>query len=62
MIEYIETIADDTDILLTEHDMNVVRTISDRIVVFHNGEVIAEGPPGEIAENDLVRKVYLGEE
>jgi branched-chain amino acid transport system ATP-binding protein len=62
MIEYIETIADDTDVLLTEHDMNVVRTISDRIVVFHNGEVIAEGPPGEIAENDLVRKVYLGEE
>lgn len=48
-------------ILFTEHDMSVVFSISDRIWVMHMGKLIAEGSVEAIKENDLVRKVYLGE-
>jgi branched-chain amino acid transport system ATP-binding protein len=42
--------------------MNVVMGISDIIVVFDSGEVIARGLPQEIRENKEVIKAYLGEE
>jgi branched-chain amino acid transport system ATP-binding protein len=49
-------------VLLVEHDMNVVMGISDIIVVFDSGEVIARGLPQEIREDKEVIKAYLGEE
>lgn len=47
-------------VVLVEHDMDVVMSISDEITVFNQGSVIAEGPPREIQDNDLVKEAYLG--
>lgn len=48
-------------LLFTEHDMEVVFSISERIMVLHQGQMIAEGSPEEIRKNSDVHKVYLGE-
>ncbi len=47
-------------LLFTEHDMEVVFGISERIYVLNHGEVIASGKPQEIADNPRVQEVYLG--
>ena len=48
-------------LLFTEHDMEVVFSISERIMVLHQGRLIAEGSPEEVRNNPDVKKVYLGE-
>jgi branched-chain amino acid transport system ATP-binding protein len=48
-------------LLFTEHDMEVVFSISERIMVLYQGRLIAEGTPQEIRRNPDVQKVYLGE-
>jgi branched-chain amino acid transport system ATP-binding protein len=47
-------------IMLVEHNMNVVMSVSDVITVMHLGEVLAEGAPAEIAANETVQSAYLG--
>ena len=47
-------------VILVEHNMNVVMKVSDRITVMHQGKVLAEGTPGEIAANHEVQTAYLG--
>ncbi|MFN2461730.1 MAG: ABC transporter ATP-binding protein [Candidatus Velthaea sp.] len=47
-------------VLLIEHDMNLVMTVSDRITVLNFGTHIAEGAPAEIARNAEVITAYLG--
>jgi branched-chain amino acid transport system ATP-binding protein len=47
-------------VLFTEHDMDVVFGVADRILVLNRGRLIAEGPPAEVRENAEVRAVYLG--
>jgi branched-chain amino acid transport system ATP-binding protein len=47
-------------IMLVEHNMNVVMSISDSITVMHQGQVLAEGTPAEIAANEVVQSAYLG--
>ncbi|MGL4233439.1 MAG: ABC transporter ATP-binding protein [Casimicrobium sp.] len=47
-------------LLFTEHDMDVVFTHADRILVMNRGRLIAQGTPDEVKTNDEVRAVYLG--
>jgi len=47
-------------VMLVEHNMNVVMGASDRITVMHQGQVLAEGTPAEIAANKAVQSAYLG--
>ncbi|MEZ5739572.1 MAG: ABC transporter ATP-binding protein [Burkholderiaceae bacterium] len=62
ILELIEQIRRDASrtILLVEHKMDVVRQLADRIVVLHNGRLIADGEPGEVMASTIVREVYLG--
>lgn len=48
-------------ILLVEHKMDVVRALADRIVVLHNGELVADGRPDEVMAMPIVREIYLGQ-
>jgi branched-chain amino acid transport system ATP-binding protein len=48
-------------IIVIEHDMEVVFGIAKRIIVLHQGQIIADGEPEEIKRNALVQKVYFGE-
>ena len=47
-------------ILLVEHKMDVVRALADRILVLHNGELVADGDPAEVMALPIVREIYLG--
>jgi branched-chain amino acid transport system ATP-binding protein len=48
-------------VVLVEHNMNIVMSLSDRISVMHQGRLLAEGSPREIAGDESVQKAYLGE-
>jgi branched-chain amino acid transport system ATP-binding protein len=48
--------------VIVEHDMDIVFSLSDRIIVLHRGQILADGKPEQIKQNEDVRKVYLGEE
>ena len=47
-------------ILLVEHKMDVVRELSDRIIVLHNGELVADGDPVTVIASPVVQQAYLG--
>jgi branched-chain amino acid transport system ATP-binding protein len=47
-------------VLFTEHDMDVVFTHADRIIVLCYGEIIAQGRPADVRADPEVRRVYLG--
>jgi len=47
-------------ILLVEHKMDVVRELADRIIVLHNGTLVADGEPASVIASDVVQQAYLG--
>jgi branched-chain amino acid transport system ATP-binding protein len=49
-------------ILLVEHKMDVIRSLADRIVVLHNGRLVADGDPAEVIASAVVQEAYLGVE
>ncbi|RPI32409.1 MAG: ABC transporter ATP-binding protein [Chloroflexota bacterium] len=59
LIQMIRKTANKT-VMLVEHNMNVVMNVSDTITVMHQGQVLAEGNPAEIAANVEVQNAYLG--
>ena len=47
-------------ILLVEHKMDVVRELADRIIVLHNGQLVADGEPAAVIASPVVQQAYLG--
>jgi branched-chain amino acid transport system ATP-binding protein len=61
LLGHIEALRDEgMTIVLVEHDMDVVMGVSDWVICFAQGEVIAEGRPNDIRANEAVVKAYLG--
>jgi branched-chain amino acid transport system ATP-binding protein len=62
MIRLIKTLADTsgTTFCLTEHDMKVVFAVASQIVVLHQGQLLAWGPPERIRNDTAVKRAYLG--
>jgi branched-chain amino acid transport system ATP-binding protein len=50
-----------TTFVLVEHDMDIVFSLSDRVIVLHRGIILGDGNPEEIRRNKQVREVYLGD-
>lgn len=49
-------------ILLVEHKMDVVRELADRIIVLHNGQLVADGEPEAVIASPVVQRAYLGQD
>ncbi len=60
MIDYIDDIPDDISVCIVEHDMEVVFSLAERILVLHDGQVLAIDTPDSIKQNPTVQDVYLG--
>jgi len=59
LIEQIRAQRDKT-VLLVEHKMDVVRSLADRIIVLHQGELVADGAPATVIASPIVQEAYLG--
>ncbi len=61
LLEHIKNLREEgMTVLFVEHDMDMVRDISDWVIVMAQGQVIAEGPPDEVMRNEAVIVAYLG--
>ena len=62
ILELIESIkaSSDKTILLVEHKMDVVRSLADRIIVLHQGQLVADGDPATVIASPIVQEAYLG--
>ena len=59
-IDLIEEVLVDQTLLLIEHDIELVMSLSDSITVLNRGEILAEGTPEEVANDQAVQDAYLG--
>lgn len=64
MVELIEDLDERTEMsfFITEHDIDIIFSVATRILVLDRGEVIADGTPEDIRQNQRVQSAYLGEE
>jgi len=60
LAKLIQHLLKDITILMIEHDMNIAFDFADRMIVLHQGEVVADGRPEEIRTNPKIREIYLG--
>jgi branched-chain amino acid transport system ATP-binding protein len=58
--EFMKRLSSQLTLIVVEHDMDVVLSISDHIVVMHQGRILAQGTPDEIKRNEKVQEAYLG--
>jgi len=59
-IDLIQDVLADQTLVLVEHDIELVMELSDTITVLNQGQVIAEGPPADIANDQTVQDAYIG--
>jgi urea transport system ATP-binding protein len=59
--ELLTSLAGEHSVVVVEHDMEFVRSIAKRVLVLHQGSLLAEGTMDEIQANAKVVEVYLGE-
>jgi branched-chain amino acid transport system ATP-binding protein len=62
IIETVERLPAEIGLLIIEHDLDLVFRLAQRITVLVAGQILTEGTPQEIAANEQVRQVYLGEQ
>lgn len=62
MLDLIGKLSEALTILLVEHDMNVVFSVSERVIVMNQGKIIGDGEPEEIKKDEGVQEAYLGGE
>jgi len=60
LIAMIRNLTKGTTVLFSAHDMDLVFTLADRVIVLYNGQIVAEGPPRDIQTDARVREIYLG--
>jgi branched-chain amino acid transport system ATP-binding protein len=56
----IKSLAGRVTVLLIEHDIDLVMSLSDHVIVMHQGQKLFEGTPGEVSASPIVRQAYLG--
>ena len=61
MMDLIVKLAQERTVILVEHKMKLVMGVSDRLLVLHHGELLAEGTPDDIRRDETVKRVYLGQ-
>jgi branched-chain amino acid transport system ATP-binding protein len=61
MMDLILRLHRERTVIIVEHRMKLVMGISQRIIVLHQGRLLAQGSPDEIRAHDEVRRVYLGQ-
>lgn len=60
LTEMLLNLEDSITLIIIEHDMEVALTVADRVIVMHDGKIVAEGTPTEVRANQLVHDIYLG--
>jgi branched-chain amino acid transport system ATP-binding protein len=60
IVDMIYGLGPDVAVLVVAHDLDLVFGVAQRIVVFHYGQIIADGTPKEIQTNTKVREIYMG--
>ena len=60
IVDFLSVIPREVTLLLIEHDIDVVFSLSDRVTVMHLGEILAQGSPNEVARDDRVQEAYFG--
>jgi branched-chain amino acid transport system ATP-binding protein len=58
--DLVRSLTDDVTVLLIEHDIGLVMTLSDHVVVMHHGRKLAEGPPEVVRADPAVQAAYFG--
>ncbi len=61
LIERLRSQSADRIVLLVEHKIEVIFALASRIIVLHEGKLVADGKPREVMESDIVKTAYLGE-
>ncbi len=61
MMDLIVSLAAERTVILVEHKMKLVMSICKRLIVLHQGQLLAQGTPADIRGNTEVKRVYLGQ-